>query len=158
MSIQDLFNWTSENYGWVTLVMVALISGLVELLKIPFKKLTSKIKNEKVRKLANKFIILLAFGIAFGLRYAGSILLPKFIEFTPAISLIEGAFSNLVYALAEGIITPSKAKELATTIQETTADGTIDAGDVAKITSKLKKTDKSSTSAEAKFNDLIGKK
>lgn len=161
MSVQEFYVWIVENYGWITFIMVALISGITEILKLPLKKLTSKIKNEKLRKLANKSIILIAFGLAFLLRYLGSLVLPKFISYEPVLSLVEGAFSNLVYAIGEGLITPLKAKEVGETIKDVSADGEISASDAKQVVDATEakiKTDEVVKSAKSKFNSLIGKK
>lgn len=172
MTIEELSNWIIANYGWISFIMIALISGLVELVKLPIKKLTSKIKNEKIRKLVNKSIILVTFAIAFGLRYVGSIVLPQFIEYKPVLSLVEGAFSNLVYAMGEGIIPTSKVKTIASTIKDVTDDGEVSLSDVSKVVDSAKETvsenedsvsstiknDKTLLSAKAKFKNLIGKK
>ena len=111
MDIEDILKWVGEKYGWIALVSVALISILVEFSKIPIKALTKKIPNERVRKLANKSIIFLSFGFAFLIEWIGGKFLPKYTAYNPAMAIIEGAFSNLIYALSEGIITKSKAKE-----------------------------------------------
>ena len=111
MDIEDILKWVGEKYGWIALVSVALISILVEFSKIPIKALTKKIPNERARKLANKSIIFLSFGFAFLIEWLEGKYLPKYTTYNPAMAIIEGAFSNLIYALSEGIITKSKAKE-----------------------------------------------
>jgi len=169
MTIEQLFEWIATKYGWISLIMVAIISVLVEAIKIPIKMLTSKIKNEKLRKLANKSIILLTFGLAFLIEYLGGLIAPAVTSFNPTMALVEGCLSNLVYALGEGIITTTKAKEIADKVAEVSDDGTItanEAADVAKtavkttdaVKTKAKTTDVDVISARKSFNKIIGKK
>jgi hypothetical protein len=48
--MNDLVNFIVQNYGWVTLVITIIVLALTEAIKIPFKMLTGKIKNEKLRQ------------------------------------------------------------------------------------------------------------
>lgn len=158
--IQSIFDYIASNYGWISLIMVALTSAIVELLKIPYKKLTAKIKNERIRKLANKFIIILGFGISFGLRYLGSIWLSKYISFDANLAFVEGAFSNVLYAIGEGIITSDKAKSIATDITTAASDGIVSTSEASDIVSKITDTgEDTETAAKAKkeFDEIISK-
>ena len=51
----------NEKVVWATLTVI--IFGIIYALKIPYKKLTSKITNNAVRQLANKVIVLLTFAV-----------------------------------------------------------------------------------------------
>lgn len=156
MNIEEFAFWLINNYGWITLIMVGLVAGLVEILKLPYKKLTSKISNERIRKLANKFIILFSFGIAFLIRYLGSIWLSQFITFEPVLALCEGSFANIIYALSEGIISNSSVKTLSNTIKDVADDGVIDDAEIDKVKSEVDKATKKE--AENLFKDIINKK
>lgn len=122
MDCDDIVKFIVENYGWIAMIMTALITGLIQLIKIPIKKLTSKIASEKMRKLANKSIIVLSFALAFLVEYLGHLCLPKYIPFSSATALVEGAFSNILYLLGEGIITKPQAKQLADEVKDATSD------------------------------------
>lgn len=125
MNIEQMVEYLIHNYGWISLVMVFLVTGILQLIKLPVKCLTKKIKNEALRKLINKVFILMAFGLAFGLYYLGSKILPQFISYSSLESVVIGAFSIVVYALGEGIIKKNSAKALSTVIKEITEDGEI---------------------------------
>ena len=63
----------------IILIMTTLVFVIIALLKKPIKALTKKIQNEKLRKLANKSIILLAFGLAVGLWFLANKIAPAYI-------------------------------------------------------------------------------
>lgn len=49
---------------WFVVIAVAvIIFGITQLLKLPIKHFTSKIENERVRKLVNSVILLIPFGL-----------------------------------------------------------------------------------------------
>lgn len=93
-----------QNYGLVFLVMTTVIEILMWLLKWPIKLLTSKIKNEVVRKLANKVLIVLVFGLSIGVYALGHWVLPQYVSFEPSKIIMTGAFSIVLYSLADGVI------------------------------------------------------
>lgn len=136
MNADDIVNFITQNYGWAYGVMSVALSIVAELVKVPIKKLTSKIAKENLRKLANKSIILVAFGLAFLLDYACSLIFPCYFTFSSIRSIAVGCFSNVLYALAEGVITPVQAKtavEGTKTAIDKLADGkTTDAIEAAK--------------------------
>jgi hypothetical protein len=115
-NFEDIFVFIINNYGWVYAIMVALIIGILELVKWPYKKLTSKVKSEVVRKLLNKAIILFSFVISFVLYYFGNIILPNYINCNTITIIGSALFSNIIYALGDGVINGSKAKKLAEAI------------------------------------------
>lgn len=163
MSVAEFSQWFVSEYGWIAVIMVGVVTGLVEVLKIPIKKLTAKITNEKLRKLANKSIIILTFGLSFLLDYLGSVVLPQYMTFTPTISFVEGAVSNLVYALAEGLISVKDATAIATKVKDTASDGKITGNEAKSVVSDISSdTDKTLTDDDVKeakstFSKLIGK-
>lgn len=163
MSAAEFSQWFVSEYGWIAVIMVGVVTGLVEVLKIPIKKLTAKITNEKLRKLANKSIIILTFGLSFLLDYLGSVVLPQYMTFTPTISFVEGAVSNLVYALAEGLISVKDATTIAEKVKNTASDGKVTADEAKSVVTDISKdTDKELSDtdvadAKSAFDKLIGK-
>lgn len=163
MSVAEFSQWFVSEYGWIAVIMVGVVTGLVEVLKIPIKKLTAKITNEKLRKLANKSIIILTFGLSFLLDYLGSVVLPQYMTFTPTISFVEGAVSNLVYALAEGLISVKDATTIAEKVKKTASDGKVTADEAKSVVTDISKdTDKELSDtdvadAKSAFDKLIGK-
>jgi uncharacterized protein (DUF486 family) len=119
---EDIFVFIINNYGWVYAIMVALIVGVLELIKLPYKKLTKKVKSEVVRKLLNKVIILFSFVVSFTLYYVGNIILPKYISCDTITIIGSALFSNVIYALGDGVINGNKAKKLVNVIQEIDVD------------------------------------
>lgn len=105
----DYIIYISQHYGLVMLIMIALIEAILFLIKQPIKLLTKKIPNERLRKLANKVLILLAFGIALGLYVAGHAILPQYVEFEAGKVVTTGAFAIVLYALGDGVVIRTKA-------------------------------------------------
>ena len=128
MDAEQIANFIVSEYGWIALMMTLIVALLVELIKWPLKKLTGKITDERLRKLANKSIILISFGLAFLLNYLGNMWFPEYIPFSIAESCAEASFANILYALVEGVITTPKAKELTESVSNATAEAK-DAGD-----------------------------
>lgn len=93
-----------QNYGIVLLIMVTVLEVLMWLLKWPIKLLTSKIQNETIRKLANKVLIVLVFGLSVGLYALGHLWLPQYVAFEPSKIIMTGAFAIVLYSLADGVI------------------------------------------------------
>lgn len=121
-SIEKIIFFLIENYGWVYAIMVALIVGILELIKLPYKHFTKKIKNEIVRHLLNKVIILLCFVISFLLYYFGHIILPKYIAYNTITVIGSALFSNIIYALGDGVINGNTAKKLINVVAELDSD------------------------------------
>jgi len=137
MDAQQIISYILANYGILTVIISIIVAGILQLVKVPIKKLTSKIQNPKVRKIVNKLFILASYGIAFGIYYAGQAWIPALFsninikEYAP----IAASFSIVIYALLEGLITKSKANEIL-------ADGNISKDEIASIVknSEAKKT------------------
>ena len=138
MSIEEILEYLINNYGWISLVMVILVTGILQLIKLPVKCLTKKIKNDTLRKLVNKVFILMAFGLAFGLYYLGSVILPQFVAYSALESIITGAFSVVIYVLGEGILKKDSVKVLKETIVEITEDGKVTKDEVKSAYEKFK--------------------
>lgn len=102
----------------VLVVIMSTIFGILTLLKKPIKKLTAKISNERLRKLANKSIIVLSFLLSVGIWALLNYLLPTYFDFNIAEILLSGAFPVVVYALVDGVITKEKAINVVSTITD----------------------------------------
>jgi uncharacterized membrane protein len=142
MGYEDLAKYIIENYGWISIVMVIIDAILVELVKIPVKMLTKKIENERMRKLANKSIILISFGLAFLINFLAALWFPDYVAYSSKFAMAEGALANVFYLLGEGVITLPQAKELAK-----------GADSIAKSNTK----EDSEKTAIDEFKNLIGK-
>lgn len=103
-------------------VIISLTVGLLSLIKQPIKALTSKIKNEKLRKLANKMFIFFAFALSALAWFVLKLISPAHFSFEVVEVLLTGAFSIVIYALGEGIITRSSAKQIVDEIVNNTQD------------------------------------
>jgi hypothetical protein len=118
--LEGLLTFLIENYAlYLVVVMgviVTFITCVLNLLKKPIKMLTGKISNEKLRKLANKSIIVLSFGVSVVLWLLLHKLLPDYFGFSAVEILITGALPVVVYAFGDGILTKSKAQSLSDAI------------------------------------------
>ena len=131
--IIDYIVYVLQNYGVVMLVMISLVEAILFGIKIPIKMLTSKIKNEKLTKLANKIFILLSFVIALGLYALGHYILPQYVSFKGSEVIATGAFSVVAYACGEGLIKidlptlkkTSKAADKITNVVEEANEGKV---------------------------------
>lgn len=142
-AIKSVFDFLIEQgYSLFTVVIILAMTTLVfvilTLLKKPIKALTKKIKNEKLRKLANKVIILLAFGLAVGLWFLANKLAPAHFSINGVEILLTGALPVVAYALGDGILTKSSAKAIVGTILEVTEDGKVSKEDAKTVIDKVK--------------------
>lgn len=125
----DNIGYLYQNYSLYQVILMVVIMGLiislVALLKKPIKLLTDKIPNKTVRTLANKSIIVLAFGVSVGLWYLLAWLLPQFVTFDWSQIILSFALSITGYALGDGLITKKKATEITDGVKDATKDGKI---------------------------------
>ncbi len=119
---------------WVTLVGVIVLTQIV---KLPIKKLTSKIADEKIRRLVNISIMFvpIAFGFVFGGFYT---LIPY--KFSWEMCLRWGTVSQVIYAFLERLIVRFKSGEKID--NETVAEDFVEA-------------QKDVKNADDKFNQLV---
>lgn len=127
-----IFDFLLSKYALYLVVMMGVIimftNTILMLVKKPIKKLTAKIANEKLRKLANKMFILFSFGISAIVWFALSKISSYYFPFEEIKVLLTGAFSTVIYAFGDGIINTSKAKDLIediTKIEETDSEGNV---------------------------------
>ena len=131
--VRQILDYLVANYALymvVTMgVIISLTIAILTLIKKPIKLLTNKIKNEKLRKLANKPFIVLAFVISACIWGALSFVSEHYFPFEGIKVLLTGAFSIVVYAFGDGIITKPTAEQLVETIKEIDEDKVVDEKD-----------------------------
>ena len=128
--IEGILNYLIANYAWYLVVMMTLIIAITNTLlmfvKKPIKCLTSKIKNEQLRKFANKIFIVFAFAFSAAAWWGLSFVSAKYFPFETINVLLTGAFSIVIYALGDGVVTKSQAARLVENVKEITEDGKIE--------------------------------
>lgn len=138
--IDTILTYLISNYAlYLVATMGVIISytiGILTLIKKPIKKLTSKIPDERLRKLANKMFILFAFVISFSVWSVLNFVAPQYFPFEIIEVVLTGAFSIVIYALGDGVITKSKAQQLVDTIAEVADDKKADEKKAEKVEKK----------------------
>ena len=153
----------SKGYTLYTVVLIIAMTTFIflvlSLIKKPIKALTLKIKNDKLRKLANKTIILLSFGFSIGLWFLANKLAPTYFQINRAEILLTGALPVVAYALGDGILTKSSAQAIVTKILEVTNDGDVTKEEVKDIAKTVKDetTKANKSNAESTLDDLLKK-
>jgi hypothetical protein len=142
--LKDVFTFLYEQeYGWfVTILMtmfMIIIGLLLKIIKKPIKHFTSKIKNEKLRKLANKSIIVLSFAIAIGFWYLLHYLLPQYFTINWGQIILSGALPIVAYAVFDGILPVEKVKKIVNKVIDATVDGVITADELKEIGETISK-------------------
>lgn len=113
--IQEIFHYVTHHYALYLVVTMSLIASLtialVSLIKKPIKKLTAKIETDRSRKLANNCIfIFIAFAISWLCWFILGKISPYYFSAKNVEALLTGAFSVVIYALGDGVITQKTAK------------------------------------------------
>lgn len=120
--INEMLVYLLENYALYLVVIMGIIVsitiGVLSLVKRPIKHFTAKIQNERLRKLTNKVFIVMAFAISLACWALLNLIAPEYFNFDGLQILLTGAFSVVIYALGDGVITKSKAQQLVETINE----------------------------------------
>lgn len=156
--IKDLFTFLIQHYA-LYLVMVmsittALIMTILNYAKKPFKKLTSKIQNEKIRKFTNRTVIFIfSFLISFLVWYLLNLLAPQYFALDYMVIVLNGAIPIVTYAFAEGWITIGKAKSIVEKTVDAVSDGKLTKEEVKETASELN----SALDAEQELNKLLNK-
>lgn len=133
-TIGFLYENFSLFYVILMVVTMAIIIGLCALIKKPIKAFTKKyITNEKLRKLANKIIIVMAYGISIGLYYLLAWLLPQFVTVDWVQITLSASLAIVAYALGDGVITKNTAKLAVDDLKEIVKDGKVDENDESAI-------------------------
>ena len=99
-------------------IIVSLTIGVLHFVKKPIKKITAKIPNEKLRKLANKMFIILAFAFSAVSWIALKLISPAYFSCEALEILLTGAFAIVLYAFGDGIVTKSTAEKFIDEITE----------------------------------------
>lgn len=156
--IKDIFEFLLHYYALYLVIIMGIITTLImvtlNLVKKPFKVLTAKITNERLRKFANNAtIIFLSFGLSFAFWFLLNWISPDYFVIDLKEIILNGALPVVTYAFAEGWITSEKAKALITVKADQIAkcDLTVD---------KVKETVKDLNSvldAEQELNNLLKK-
>ena len=103
------------------------------MIKKPIKALTKRITNEKLRKFANKSIIILAYAISIGLYYLLAWLLPQYVTVDWVQITLSASLAIVAYALGDGVITKNTAKLAVDDLKEIVKDGKVDENDKTAI-------------------------
>lgn len=115
-TINQILDFLIANYPLYLVVTMSVIVSftivLLAFIKKPIKALTGKIQNEKLRKLANKIFIIFAFILSASAWFCLHFFLPQYFSYQPIEVLLTGAFSVVLYAVGDGIITRDSAKKL----------------------------------------------
>lgn len=140
--MEAILNWALANYTLYMviccIVLMAIIFVVLQLVKIPLKKLTGKIENESLRKLANKSIILLSFGMSVGLWYLLNYVLPKYFELDTIAIILTGALPIVAYAVGDGVISGGGATKIVGLIKDMVADKKVEKEEIVEINNVVK--------------------
>lgn len=159
--VKEVLNYLLANYAlYMVVVMGAImgvIFGILSLLKKPIKALTAKIKNDKLRKLANKSIIVLSFGLSALIWFILTKISAHYFPYEAATVLITGALPVVMYALVDGVITKNTATQILDTVKDIAADGEVTKDEVKKLAETVdKKVEETSVeAAEKNLNNLL---
>lgn len=132
--LQDILDYLLANYALYMVItmgiIVSLTTVIIALIKKPIKKLTRTIPNEKVRKLVNKMFIFFAFGFSALFWFILNKISAPYFPFEIVKVFLTGALSVVIYALGDGIITKSQAKQLIDTTKSIEEDDKISKNEV----------------------------
>ena len=124
---------------WLFVVTLVGVIVLTQLIKLPIKHFTSKISNEKVRRLVNISIMFVPIGLGFA--FGGAYTLIPY-KFSVEMCLRLGTVSQVIYAFLERLIVRIKS------------GSKIDNDTVAEDLAEAQKDVKN---ADDKFNQLVDK-
>lgn len=114
--LRQILNYLVSHYAlYMVVTMSAIVSltiTILALIKKPIKKLTAKIPNERLRKLANKTFIVLAFAISGVAWVVLNVIAPSYFSVDTIEVLLTGAFAIVIYALGDGVVTVPIASQL----------------------------------------------
>ena len=132
-NIYELLN--NENFVWGA--MSILVLCVSQLLKLPIKIFTNKIKNEKIRELVNTTIMIipLALGILFDFAFCSFYLN---IPFSVEQGLKVGATAVTLYGMLERIVKGATSKSTQETLKladDMLADGKVNGDDMSAVQS-----------------------
>lgn len=158
--LEEIFNYLVAHYALYLVVvmgvLMALIVLLLNVLKKPIKKLTSKIQSERLRKLANKGIIILSFGLAVLVWWLLHHFFPQYFEFRTVDIILSGALPIVLYSFGDGVISASKARNIIETCKDIADDGKVEKDEVKELINEMSsdETVEESQSAKEAENEL----
>ena len=139
-TVKEIIDYLINNYDvYVIVVLITamlLILFSLDLLKKPIKKATGRIENERLRKLLNKSIVLLSFGLSASVWVILGLVFPAYFRIDFVLILLGGAFPVVIYALGDGVITRKKAAEITEKVRIVANKGKIAEEEVKDIFSK----------------------
>ena len=154
--LEEIFNYLVAHYALYLVVvmgvLMALIVLLLNVLKKPIKKLTSKIQSERLRKFANKGIILLSFGMAVLVWWLLHHFFPQYFEFRAVDIILSGALPIVLYSFGDGVISASKARNIIDTCKDIVDDGKVEKKEAKKLVNEL---GEEINSAENELDNLL---
>lgn len=156
--IKDVLTFLLQYYALYLVIFMSIATAIIMVIlnytKKPFKKLTAKIENARVRKFVNNSVIICcSFLLSFLLWLLLSLIAPNYFAIDYKIIFLNGAIPVVTYAFAEGWITADKAKEIIKDTTEKVNDGDLT---VAEATDTVKKLN-NSLDAEKELNKLLKK-
>lgn len=156
--IKDVLTFLLQYYALYLVIFMSIVTAIIMVIlnytKKPFKKLTAKIENARVRKFVNNSVIICcSFILSFLLWLLLNLIAPNYFAIDYKIIFLNGAIPVVTYAFAEGWITADKAKEIIKDTTEKVKDGDLT---VAEATDTVKKLN-NSLDAEKELNKLLKK-
>lgn len=156
--IKDVLTFLLQYYALYLVIFMSIVTAIIMVIlnytKKPFKKLTAKIENARVRKFVNNSVIICcSFILSFLLWLLLNLIAPNYFAIDYKIIFLNGAIPVVTYAFAEGWITADKAKEIIKDTTEKVNDGDLT---VAEATNTVKKLN-NSLDAEKELNKLLKK-
>lgn len=156
--IKDVLTFLLQYYALYLVIFMSIVTAIIMVIlnyaKKPFKKLTAKIENARVRKFVNNSVIIFcSFLLSFLLWLLLNLIAPNYFAIDYKIIFLNGAIPVVTYAFAEGWITADKAKEIIKDTTEKVNDGDLT---VAEATDTVKKLN-NSLDAEKELNKLLKK-
>lgn len=120
--LNQILNYLVANYALYLVVtmsiIISLTISLITLIKKPVKCLTGKIKNPKLKALANKVFIVFAFAFSGAFWVALHFISPQYFSIDTIQIILTGAFAIVLYALGDGVLTKPKTQQIIDTIAD----------------------------------------
>lgn len=156
--IKDVLTFLLQYYALYLVLFMGIVTALIMVIlnytKKPFKKLTAKIENTRVRKFVNNSVIIFcSFLLSFLLWLLLNLIAPNYFALDYKIIFLNGAIPVVTYAFGEGWITADKAKEIIQDTTEKIADGELTVDEATDTVKKLS----NSLDAEKELNKLLKK-
>lgn len=160
--IKDIFSFLLRYYALYFVIVMSIITAIImvilNLAKKPFKALTLKITNVRVRKFTNNSVIILfSFALSLGLWLLLNLIAPNYFELDYKTVFFNGAMPVVTYAFAEGWITADKAKKIITGTADKVADGDLTLSEVKDTIQDLNSVVEAEPDAEKELNKLLNK-